>query len=119
MAIKFLNTVQVDTSVLYVDTENDKVGVATTNPSELLNVRARTGSGFDGIFIADSFAGTFPITISKSPMLSLASSTANDATATIFMGASATSTDQDSKIQFNRTGGYLSLIHISEPTRPY
>ena len=93
-----------------------RVGIGTTSPSELLNVRAKTGSGFDGIFIADAFAGTFPITISKSPMLSLGSSTANGATATIFMGASATSTDQDSKIQFNRTGGYLSIFYKGQGT---
>ena len=33
MAIQFLNTVQVDTSVLYVDTANDRVGIGTTSPS--------------------------------------------------------------------------------------
>ena len=38
MAIQFLNTVQVDTSVLYVDTANDKVGIGTTSPSEKLEV---------------------------------------------------------------------------------
>ena len=38
MAIQFLNTVQVDTSVLYVDTANDKVGIGTTSPSSILDV---------------------------------------------------------------------------------
>ncbi len=38
MAIKFLNTVQVDTDVLYVDTTNDRVGIGTTSPSEKLHV---------------------------------------------------------------------------------
>ena len=37
MAIKFLNTVQVDTDVLYVNTANDRVGIGTTNPSQLLD----------------------------------------------------------------------------------
>ena len=38
MAIKFLNTVQVDTDVLYVNTANDRVGIGTTNPSQKLHV---------------------------------------------------------------------------------
>ena len=33
MAIKFLNTVQVDTDVLYVDAANDRVGIGTNTPS--------------------------------------------------------------------------------------
>ena len=33
MAIKFLNTVQVDTDVLYVDAANDRVGIGTNSPS--------------------------------------------------------------------------------------
>lgn len=38
MAIKFLNTVQVDTDVLYVDTANDRVGIGTTSPIYKLDV---------------------------------------------------------------------------------
>jgi hypothetical protein len=48
MAIKFLNTVQVDTDVLYVNTANDRVGIGTTGPSAKLDVngviRSRGGS---------------------------------------------------------------------------
>ena len=40
MAIQFLNTVQVDTSVLYVDTTNDRVGIGTTSPDHLLQVES-------------------------------------------------------------------------------
>jgi len=38
MAIKFLNTVQVDTDVLYVDAANDRVGIGTDNPDTALHV---------------------------------------------------------------------------------
>jgi len=38
MAIKFLNTVQVDTDVLYVDTANDRVGIGTASPGAELDV---------------------------------------------------------------------------------
>ena len=38
MAIKFLNTVQVDTDVLYVDASSNKVGIGTTSPSTKLHV---------------------------------------------------------------------------------
>ncbi len=38
MPIKFLNDVAVDTSVLYVDTVNDRVGIGTASPSQKLDV---------------------------------------------------------------------------------
>jgi hypothetical protein len=38
MAIKFLNTVQVDTDVLYVDAANNKVGIGITTPRTKLHV---------------------------------------------------------------------------------
>ena len=38
MAIKFLNTVAVGDSVLFVDTVNDRVGIGTTSPSDTLEV---------------------------------------------------------------------------------
>ena len=38
MAIKFLNTVQVDTDVLYVDASSNRVGIGTTTPSTDLEV---------------------------------------------------------------------------------
>ena len=41
MAIKFLNTVAVDTNVLYVNAATNKVGIGTTSPSEPLHVAGR------------------------------------------------------------------------------
>jgi len=46
MAIKFLNTVQVDTDVLYVDTANDRVGIGTDSPSKALHVRDANDAPF-------------------------------------------------------------------------
>jgi hypothetical protein len=43
MPIKFLNDVAVDTSVLYVDTINDKVGIGTAGPQAKLHIDAPTG----------------------------------------------------------------------------
>jgi len=40
MAIKFLNTVQVDTDVLYVDAANNKVGIGTSSPNAKLSVKS-------------------------------------------------------------------------------
>ncbi len=38
MAIKFLNSVAVDTDVLFVDTANERVGIGTTSPTSILQV---------------------------------------------------------------------------------
>ena len=48
MAIKFLNTVAVDTDVLYVDAANDRVGIGTTNPSQKLTVEGNIELGTGG-----------------------------------------------------------------------
>ena len=42
MAIQFLNTVAVDTSVLYVDTSINRVGIGTTLPDEILHIKGPT-----------------------------------------------------------------------------
>ena len=51
MAIKFLNTVQVDTDVLYVDASTNKVGIGTTSPSTVLEV---SSTGVNGVDISQS-----------------------------------------------------------------
>jgi len=48
MAIKFLNTVQVDTDVLYVDTANDRVGIGTANPSASHKLDVNGAGRFSG-----------------------------------------------------------------------
>ena len=40
MAIKFLNSVNADSGVLYVDAANDRVGIGTTSPSDILSVNS-------------------------------------------------------------------------------
>ena len=60
MAIKFLNSVAVDTDVLFVDTANERVGIGTTSPSQLLHIDLNTVDvkaqlnavgGFDGMLV--------------------------------------------------------------------
>jgi hypothetical protein len=61
MPIKFLNTVAVDTSVLYVDTINDRVGIGTASPAAKLHVEGNLlvdayNQGEDnGIFLREGF----------------------------------------------------------------
>ena len=49
MAIKFLNSVNADSGVLYVDAANDRVGIGTTSPDAKLTIN--TGAGQEGIKI--------------------------------------------------------------------
>ena len=46
MAIKFLNTVQVDTDVLYVDTTNSNVGIGTSSPSTYFTLDVNGSANF-------------------------------------------------------------------------
>ena len=52
MAIKFLNTVQVDTDVLYVNTANDRVGIGTTSPGQKLDVNGN--ANIDGALFVNT-----------------------------------------------------------------
>ena len=47
MAIKFLNTVAVDTDVLYVDASSNRVGIGTISPSTRLEVAASATTNVD------------------------------------------------------------------------
>jgi len=55
MAIKFLNTVAVDTDVLYVDATNNRVGIGTASPSKKLEVAG--DAKITGSVTANSFVG--------------------------------------------------------------
>ena len=87
MAIQFLNTVQVDTSVLYVDTANDRVGVGTTSPGAKLDVYGNLRVGTTGTF-----------TISQSPFSTTAFYVGAGNGSTITFGAPASNT-QDVSVQ--------------------
>jgi len=110
MAIQFLNTVAVDTNVLYVDTSSDRVGIGTTSPGEKLTLQTQAnGLGSEGVFIKNTFAGSTPVVNSKSPFLSLATSTGSGYTSTIYMGRNGTATDQESKIEWSSSTDALSI----------
>ncbi len=67
MAIRFLNTVQVDTDVLYVNTANDRVGIGTASPGSKLEVSSGAGANGDCIFTVS--ADTDNSTSSSSPKI--------------------------------------------------
>ena len=87
MAIKFLNTVQVDTDVLYVDVANDRVGIGTTNPTAKLDVYGNLRVGTTGTF-----------TIAQSPFSTTAFYVGAGNGSTITFGAPASNT-QDVSVQ--------------------
>ena len=58
MALKFLNTVQVDTDVLYVDTSSDRVGIGTTSPGAKLTIGDPGGATTRSIQIEGNSSGS-------------------------------------------------------------
>ena len=64
MAIEFLNTVAVDTDVLYVDASSNRVGIGTTSParqltlsgdpSPVVSLKSNTTGGEPSIFFGDT-----------------------------------------------------------------
>jgi len=102
------NTIVSDT--VYLDEVNNRMGIGTTLPSETLTLQTKgDGLGGEGIFIKNPFAGTSPIVNSKSPFLSLATSTTSAYNSTIYMGRNATATNQESKIEWSNANNGLSI----------
>jgi hypothetical protein len=86
------------------------VGIGDSNPPERFTLRtAADGLGSEGIFIKNTFAGTSPIVDSKSPFLSLATSSSSTYNSTIYMGKQATATNQESKIEWSNANNGLSI----------
>ena len=81
-------------------------------PTSKLEIALETSSGSDGIFVKGAFAGGSSFTASKNPFISLGTSTDSSYTSTIYLGSSATPTDQESKIEFNRSGSGVSRLSI-------
>jgi hypothetical protein len=59
MPIKFLNTLQVDSDVLYVDASSNKVGIGTTTPN--FKVSLLSDNGDNNIVATDLITGNFKI----------------------------------------------------------
>jgi hypothetical protein len=66
MAIKFLNTVAVDTDVLYVDASNDRVGIGTTSPETNLQIGEGTGTQRILLYGANSLSTSSEIILADS-----------------------------------------------------
>ena len=99
-----------------IQDDGSNVAIKTSIGSNVLTVSSDTGVGSDGIFIKDPFAGSGRFVSTNNPILSLGVSTDNGTTAAIYLGKSATATDQDSKIEYNTTGNYLSVFYKGQGT---
>ena len=60
MAIQFLNTVAVDTNVLYVDTASDRVGIGTSNPDAKLHIESTAAIGAN-LILETTHSGGIPL----------------------------------------------------------
>ena len=92
------------------------ISVGTVPGTNVVTVNSGLGVGSNGLFVKDPFAGTSRIVSSNNPILSLGTSTSNGATAAIYLGRSATATDQESKIEYNTTAGSLSVFFKGQGT---
>jgi hypothetical protein len=105
---KWSDTDTITNSTIYDNGTN--VGIGTSSPSETFTLQTQgDGLGNEGIFIKNPFAGTSPVVNSKSPFLSLGTSTASAYNSTIYMGRNATATDQESKIEWSNANNGLSI----------
>jgi hypothetical protein len=104
---KWTSSSEQGNSIIY---DNGNVGIGTTSPGETLTLQTQgDGLGNEGIFIKNPFAGSSPIVSSKSPFLSLGTSTGSGYNSTIYMGRNATATSQESKIEWTNANSALSI----------
>lgn len=102
MAIKFLNTVAVDTDVLYVDASNDRVGIGTTSPSGSLHVQ----NGASGQTAPNNVANGLVIETSSSTGAGMSILSPSSTSGNIFFG------DESD----NYVGGFRYYHNINEMT---
>lgn len=88
------------------------ISVGTAPGTNVVTVNSGLGVGSNGLFVKDPFAGTSRVVSSNNPILSLGTSTSNGATAAIYLGKSASATDQDSKIEYNSGSGLTARLSI-------
>lgn len=88
------------------------ISVGTAPGTNIVTVDSGLGVGSNGLFVKDPFAGTSRVVSSNNPILSLGTSTSNGATAAIYLGKSASATDQDSKIEYNNGSGLTARLSI-------
>lgn len=105
-----------------------RIRQSSSYKSAALEVATETnnGSGEDGVFIKNYFAGTSAVVQNKHPYLSLATSPYPGAISTIYMGASAVPNTQQTKIQYNHStldlityvkgnsGGYVEHVRYGD-----
>ena len=96
------------------DNGNGNISIDNNGGGETLTVTSGLGSvsPYGGIFIEDPFAGTGRFVSSQNPALSLATSTNNGSTSTIFMGSNASAHSQEAKIEYNRATGSSNSLGI-------
>ena len=81
MAIKFLNTVAVDTDVLYVDASSNSVGIGTTNPGGKLEVKQDANNGATTAFTSPHIKLTATATADNQGFVGITAATSTSPTA--------------------------------------
>ena len=88
---------------LFVDIANDRTGIGSVVPAQNLHVAGTAGFHADVTFTGDLYNTTWD----------------RSANTLKFSDNSELRLGNDNDVRLYFDGGHLSLIHISEPTRPY
>ena len=108
MAIKFLNTVQVDTDVLYVDAANDKVGIGTTSPERLLSLYSNNAETTPRLLIEQDGTGDAVMAFSLTGGQGWSMGIDNSGSDSFMIHNSAGGVDSSSQFTIN-TGGNVGI----------